>query len=339
MLLFYYIVTAILAKELVMATYQCQFQSPNYPGQSCEVIYNNDVESHQLSGYYWITEGPKKVYCGMTYSGSSCLNIYNAYPETANKPGYYRLNNNQWTYCNMTEIASGFISTCGGVGGGWRRIANIDVSAGGDCPSGWRKETHSGVSFCRIDSDAHVSTTPPTGVCSSAYFSTNGRSYQRVCGRARGYQKGMTLAFWGNRNAGETIDGAFADALSIYHDSPRQHIWSYVSGLYDTWPSNVRVRYYNCPCSHGQSPAGFVGFNYYCESGGHYPINDDYLFNDPLWDGASCTFGSCCANPKQPWFNRELSGPTASSIEARLCSIRGFNSRAVLIDQLELYIQ
>ena len=36
------------------------------------------------------------------------------------------------------------------VGGGWRRIVNINVSAGGDCLGEWRKATQSGVDFCRV---------------------------------------------------------------------------------------------------------------------------------------------------------------------------------------------
>ena len=50
-------------------------------------------------------------------------------------------------------IANGdFISTCTGVGGGWRRIVNINISAGDDCPGEWRKATYSNVSFCRVTS-------------------------------------------------------------------------------------------------------------------------------------------------------------------------------------------
>ena len=74
------------------------------------------------------------------------------------------------------------------MGGGWRRIVNINIRAGDDCPGEWRKATQSGISFCRVASDGGQT-------CSSANFSTNGISYQRVCGRARGYQKGDTLAF------------------------------------------------------------------------------------------------------------------------------------------------
>ena len=116
----YYAVTAILTKKLVIATDQCteyQFKSPFFPGKSCEDIYNKNPESHEWSGYYWILDGPSNVYCGMNYTGSSCEDIYNNNPETADKSGYYRINNTQWTYCNMTAITANgdFISTCAGV--------------------------------------------------------------------------------------------------------------------------------------------------------------------------------------------------------------------------------
>ena len=121
----------------------------------------------------------------MNYTGSSCEQIYNNNPETGDKSGYYRINESQWTYCNMTAIAiananitiSGdFITTCAGVGGGWRRIVNINISAGDDCPGEWRKATQSNVSFCRLDSDGWET-------CSSASCSTNGISYQRCAQR------------------------------------------------------------------------------------------------------------------------------------------------------------
>jgi len=187
--------TVILAEELVMATEQCgeyQFKTPFFPGESCEDIYNKNPESRNRSGHYFITNGPMQVYCGMAYTGSSCEDIYNNNFETGGKSGYYRINDYQWTFCNMTAI-SGFIPTCAGVGGGWRRIANVDTSTGGACPSGWRNETYDGVNYCRVGGADGVIR---TNLCSSAFFSTYGISYQRVCGRARGYQKGFASAFY-----------------------------------------------------------------------------------------------------------------------------------------------
>ena len=341
----YYIVTMILTKELVIATDQCteyRFKPPFFPGVSCEDIYNMNPESHNWSGYYWVTDGPSRVYCGMSYTGSSCEDIYNNNPEVYDKSGYYRINESHWTYCNMTTIAianSDFISTCAGVGGGWRRIANINISAGDDCPGEWRKATQSGVSFCRVASDGEYT-------CSSANFSTNGKSYQRVCGRARGYQKGYTLGFYGSDSSkhsggNRTIDQDYVSGLSItYSNSPRQHIWTFASG-HSELASSSSIR--NCPCAinPGYIPSSFVGSNYYCESGSvHYPSSgNNYYFNDILWDGAGCTGGTCCDDTTQPWFYHQLNQITQDDIEARICSFGFFSVRSTLIDQLELYIQ
>ena len=279
--------------EVIKSTYQSFL-----PGESCESIYNNNAESHEWSGYYWITNG--RVYCGMNYynTRSSCEDIYNNNPETVDKSAYYRINDNQWTYCNMTAIAianGDFISTCAGVGGGWRRIANINISAGDDCPGAWRKATQSGVSFCRVASD------DGDGVTSSANFSTNGISYQRVCGRARGYQKGDTIAFFGDY-VNRTIDQSYVSGLSITHSSnPRQHIWTFVSGRGKRYDNK-----HNCRCSTSQaySPRSYVGSNYYCESASWYRSNyDTYHLNDALWDGAGCV-DNCCDDTTQPWFYR-----------------------------------
>ena len=189
------------AVEVMKCTYQSFL-----PGESCESIYNNNTESHEWSGYYWITSS--RVYCGMNYIGSSCEDIYINNPETGDKSGYYRTNYNQWTYCNMTAFTNGgFISTCAGVGGGWRRIVNINISARDDCPGEWRKATQSGVSFCRVVSDN-------THACFSANFSTNRISYQRVYGRARGYQKGHALGFcMGSLGSYRGIDKGYVSGL------------------------------------------------------------------------------------------------------------------------------
>ena len=333
----YYIVTVILTKELVIATDQCteyQFKSPFFPGVSCEDIYNKNPESQERPGYYWILDGPSDVYCGMNFTGSSCEDIYNNNIETSDKSGFYRINDNQWTYCNMTAVANGtFISTCAGVGGGWRRIVNINISAGDDCPGEWRKATQSGVSFCRVASD-------DTYTCSSASFSTNGISYQRVCGRARGYQKGNTGAFHGSRlepRFNRTIDESYASGLSItYSSNPRHHIWTYASGRGERDDT-----VFNCPCSLANNPLpplSFVGNNYYCESAPWYHTTRTYFFNDTLWDGAGCV-DNCCNDTTQPWFYRQLNQITQGDIEVRICAADNYVDGSTLIDQLELYIQ
>ena len=49
-------------------------------------------------------------------------------PETGDKSGYYCISDTQWTYCAMMAISTCFAGNAG-VGGGWRRIINIDISA------------------------------------------------------------------------------------------------------------------------------------------------------------------------------------------------------------------
>ena len=312
--------------EVIKSTYQSFL-----PGQSCESIYNNNAESHEWSGYYWITSD--RAYCGMNYTGSSCEDIYNNNPETDDKSGYYRINDNQWMYCNMTAIAANgdFITTCAGVEGRWRRIVAINISAGDDCPGEWRKATQSGVSFCRVASDSLSQT------CSSANFSTNGISYQRVCGRARGYHKGGTVAFYGSQPGyRNSIEESYVSGLSItYSSNPRKHIWTYAAGRGERYNNP-----WNCPCSTygGYSSPSFVGNHYYCESGTDIARDRIYYLNDALWDGAGCV-DSCCDNPIQPWFYRQLNQTTQDDIEGRICDEGPYRIEATLIDQLELYIQ
>ena len=233
-------------------------------------------QSRDMSGYYWITDGLRNVYCGMNYTGLSCEDIYYNNPETNNKNGYYPINNNQWTFCNMSAIAAGYFTfSCAGVGGEWRRIASFNISAGDECPTGWSKSSHDGISFCRSPSD--------NAGCYSTIISTM-MSYTRVCGRARGYQKGSTDQFVRhlNREVNENnINAAYVDGLSITHGNPRQQIWTYVAGLTDRG-SHMD----DCPCASasGQPPPSLVGSNYYCESGAEDDFsNEIYYLSDQLW--------------------------------------------------------
>ena len=209
---------------------------------------------------------------------------------------------------------------------------NYQHQRGDDCPSGWQKGTHSGVNYCCVIDDDY-----PTDNCSSTTFSTNGASYQRVCGRAiKGYQKRWSNAFWAYHRHTQDSNGYHVDGLSITHGNPQHHIWTFANGLPDNSSS------YNCPCGPGSeypSPL-FGGTNYYRESGTTNTWDKSaYYFNDPLWDGSGCITSNCCDNPTQPWFYRQLSETTTDDIEARICHELGFVSGSTLIDQLELYIQ
>ena len=164
-----------------------------------------------------------------------------------------------------------------------------------------------------------------------------------MCGRARGYQKGATLALYlayigpsGTRMT--TIDESHVGGLSItYGSNPRKHIWSYAAGN-SLRSSNLS----NCPCaaSPGRDAPSYIGDNYYCETATlTNPVYSEYYFHGPLWDGAGCSGGTCCDNPTQPWFYRHLNQTTQDHIEARICTRGPFSQRSTLIDQLKLFIQ
>ena len=100
---------------------------------------------------------------------------------------------------------------------------------------------------------------------------------------------------------------------------------------------------HNCPCAAhaGPTPPSFVGSHYYCESGaGSTSDTDTHHLSDVLWDGERCSAGnSCCSDPNLPWFYHQLNQTTQDDIEVRSCMDEPFSNEAVLITDLELYVQ
>ena len=237
------------------------FSHPFYPGESCKEIYDWNPQTHNRSGYYWLINPLRRVYCDM-YKRSECGNI-----------------------------------------GGWTRIASVNITRGDECPTGWNMSSQNGISFCRSPND--------NGGCYHTLFSSKQINYQKVCGMARGYQKGAPDAFL----LADRIDG-----LSITHGNPRQHIWSYVVGLDSGTRSGV------CPCAANSTtqPNSFVGpTHYYCETGSDNGFAQHNIFytSDPLWDGSGCpTNNTCCDNPNLPWFYRQLDMATMDTVEVRMCT-------------------
>ena len=258
--------------KLVSATEQCgtyQFSHPLYPGESCKEIYDWNPQTHSRSGYYWLINPARHVYCDMEQR-----------------------------------------VVCGSIGG-WTRIASVNITRGDECPTGWNKRSQDGISFCRSPSD--------NDGCYPTMFSSKGINYQKVCGMARGYQKGTT-------------DGLENDAVFILTSSNQpQYIWAYEAEFIDDS---------RCNCYSTLHP--LVGSSYYCESGlnsGSYNHDTLYL-SDPLWDGLDCHNGnSCCDNPNLPWFYKELDTATMDDVAVRICTDETYANEAILVDQLILYIQ
>ena len=268
--------------------------------------------------------------------GKSCNDIYQINKASRGVSGGYWIQTATGThqvYCDM-ELE------CGGYKGGWMRIADLDTSRGDDCPTGWMKvTTPTNVDVCRSNNN--------NPGCYQATYSTNGLSYNKVCGMARGYQKGVPDAFeaFTLQRRRTPINEPYVDGLSLtISGSPRKHIWSYGIGFSD---NNAA-----CPCGFirtsdgrelvGPDPQEFVREHYYCESGTdrNPPAITDYLTDDPLWDGEQCTGDSqCCHDPGMPWFTRQFPSSVTGDIEARICRDQTFNDEGILIDQLQLFVQ
>ena len=226
-----------------------------------------------------------------------------------------------------------FSPNCGP--GLWHRVAYLNMSdPSQQCPSAWREYNNSGFRSC-------IRPQTSSGSCPGTSYTT-GQQYSKVCGRAIGYQIGITTAF-GHLAINQTIDSYYVYGVSITHGLPRNHIWTFAAGLSEI---DHFGQQYNCPCSDPSDPnnllpPSFVGHNYYCESGNQYYLHyyyHHYYFNDPLWDGQQCE-GQCCSNGKSPpWFSVDLHNPTTDDIEVRICSAEQTYDETGL-QLLEIYVQ
>ena len=180
-----------------------------------------------------------------------------------------------------------------GSGGGWTRLAYLDMSdATQNCPSGFRLYQSGGVRACGR-------ATSSEGSCVSVQFPSNGISYSQVCGRVVGYQYGGINAVYPHHGGSEShnnINSYYVDGVSITRGSPRQHVWTLMAGMLGaSIYSLTNDGRYNCPCSQ-DSPQNstlqsFIGNDYFCEFGN--PATDgSFQFilytSDPLWDGKGC---------------------------------------------------
>ena len=74
-------------------------------------------------------------------------------------------------------------------------------------------------------------------------------------------------------------------------------------------------------------------------------FNNNYNFTqcyteDLLWEGAGCSVNNnCCTNADQPWFFCQLVTNRQDDIEARLCRAEAFENEAILVEQIQLYVQ
>ena len=238
------------------------------------------------------------------------------------------------TTTTQPPTVTGF--SCGG-STGWRRVAYLNMSGSSQqCPSVWREYTTPHRVCGRMST---------TGSCEGLNYSTGSEQYNQVCGRIIGYQIGLPDSFYRSSGSTVSIDTFYVDGVSVTHGSPRQHIWTFSTGL----DEGIRTSS-TCFCVTGSSDRSyipsFVGQNYFCETGLTLWNNTGGLGvfwpdGDPLWDGQGCgsTSITCCTFNSPPWFNAQLSSPTTDDIEVRICGDQGIGDEDSPIQLMELYVK
>ena len=182
-----------------------------------------------------------------------------------------------------------------------------------------------------------------TDGCDSVFFPTFNIPYSEVCGRVAAYQYASTDAF-GHANIRDDVNAAYVDGVSITRGNPRQHIWTYASGLMDTYSYDDNF-WPDCPCNSNGDPnhkPSFIGEDYYCEAG----ISDDawhvkFYPDDQLWDNRDCgpLETACCNKKLLPYFYRNLGERATGPIEARVCADENRGNEDVRVSIIELYIR
>ena len=252
---------------------------------------------------------------------TSCKQIQEQQPNSPS--GYYILvgpNGTFSAYCNMGTLC--------GSGGGWTRLAYLDMSdATQNCPSGFRLHQSRGVRACGRTTNG--------GGCVSVKFPSNGISYSQICGRVTGYQ-------YGTIDAVNTAVVTGAEGVTISRGPSQQHVWTLMAGY-----SESRASSGSCPCITGSrvSVPAYIGNNYFCESGNPKNSRPSRILytSDPLWDGQGCHSreSPCCNVPGIPWFHRDYGSTTTTDyIELRVCGDGGStNDEDTPVNFYEIYVK
>ena len=126
------------------------------------------------------------------------------------------------------------------------------TQSGATCPTGLTSYTFN-------NTDHPLCGKAAAAGCASTSFSTNGLTYNKVCGQVRGYQFYDTDAFYDFRS----IDSFYVDGVSItYGSNACKHIWTYAGGSKEDDTTVDR-----CPCNTGfngdRNPsATFIGSHF-----------------------------------------------------------------------------
>ena len=241
---------------------------------------------------------------------------------------------------------------CGDSTGEWTRVAYINISDPQNSCSQWDltytvADACSGFKCPKVPFCTHSKTKPADNGCSSIKFPTFGIPYNKVCGRAQGYQYGFTRAFHSFRYAGRyDLDNSYVSGLSVTRGEPgnREHIWTFAAGFSQTYGYAT----INCPCAiyPGPDPPEFVGDNYFCDSGNPDKSRNKWHVEPGyrLWNSEGCDYGreNKCCKYRGTWFTTDVSlvdEKESDYIEMRICRFPPDTKiEDIGVDELEIYI-
>ena len=219
-------------------------------------------------------------------------------------------------------------------GTGWKRVAYLNMTdPGASCPHAWKLHTFDDKRVC-----GRLNSAPES--CDSTTFSVDMEEYSQVCGRIKAYMFERAIGFKnyyvGFHGPPVTIDGRYADGVSLTHGSPQQHIWTFAAQTLEGEGF--------CPCDTIErvEVPWFVGKDYFCEAGQNGPDYHPHLgfvSTNPLWDGKDCTESPCCSFNNPPYFLKTLQAPTTDYIEARICLYDPPDLADIMVEEIELYIR
>ena len=247
---------------------------------------------------------------------SSCATLIALSPSSPS--GYYwvRASNGSavHVYCDMTR-------SCGGVTGGWMRVAELDMTnSSHQCPTELQLTTSGRT--CRIASDS--------AECSQAITYSTISEYSKVCGKIRGFQTGTPDSFSNfGRGQNPTLDENYVDGISLTHGRPRQHIWTFAAY------SSRR-----CSCADQKiltiSSPSYVSNDYFCDTSTRTQTSTRVA----LWEENRCTnSNTCCSFNNPPWFHKQLLQSTTDDIEMRVCRDEIRANEDIYIQVIDIYVQ
>ena len=257
----------------------------------------------------------------------SCKHL--AVQRSDSPSGYYWIGNETSSievYCEMDHTPCDTTR-------GWTQIVNFTVQDNTtECPGEF--ELVNGTS-------GYACERPDTAVtgCSSAYFSVHGIEYTQISGRVYGYQVGYAYGFYDYY--AYTIDDPYLAGVSVTTGTPRTHVWSFAAGEIYIGQQTRELVGNDFFCESGQRYYYYYDYSNYNGSDNIYEYFDDYPYTDILWDGEGCADSNsliqCCR--RAPWFCKELSEPSTSDIEVRICRNDASSNSMTRVVLLELYIQ